>query len=271
MIDPLTLKLERLCGLGPSDGLGRVRWEPLFVAAHCDILSEGQVVPGTKLLLSGTACQYKRMRDGQRAITGFLLPGDFTNPPMPERQRLDHSVAALTRCEIADVPMGELRSSGGNGVHYALDLCMMIESAIKRAWLANIGQRPADRRMAHLLCELRHRLAVVDLADSHGFHLALVQQDLADALGLSPVHVNRVLQQLKQSRLLSIRERTFQIADLGRLEAFAQFDPAYLYVGDHLTASMPSAEPIHSAEMIALGAKRPWSLHTHGGHPRQIA
>jgi hypothetical protein len=105
------------------------------------------------------------------------------------------------------------------------------DEAIARAWMANISQQPADKRTAHLLCELRHRLALVALADQYRFPLPLTQQDLADALGISVVHVNRVLQGLKRLGLIRSDDHEIFIPDLGRLEQFAEFNPDYLHPG----------------------------------------
>lgn len=251
MHNPLTLKLERLCGLGPSEHDGLAFGQPSFVSAHEDILSDGQVVSHAKLVLAGIACHYKLMSDGRRAITALLLPGDFTNHQMPERQKLDFAVGALTPCKLVDVPLAAWRRPGNGTVALpdALFLCLMTDIAIQRAWLANISQRPADRRMAHLLCELRHRLALVGLADNSGFRLPLTQQDLADALGLSVVHVNRVLQYIKELGLLRVRDRTVQIADLGQLEAFAEFDPAYLHLERGLSPAISSSSSTGALEL----------------------
>ena len=239
MLNPLTLKLEHLFGLVPAEGDGLHFGSTSIVAAREDIFSQGEEVPHAKLVLAGIACHYKLMNDGRRAITAFLLPGDFTNYQMPERQRLDFSVGALTHCKLVDVPLAAWRrpENGAIALPDALFLCMMTDIAVQRAWLANIGQRPADRRMAHLLCELRHRLAMVGLVDGDSFRLLLTQQDLADALGLSVVHVNRVIQALKEIGLIRIRERTVVIANLARLEAFAEFDPAYLHPQDSLLST----------------------------------
>jgi len=230
MHNPLTLKLERLCGLEAAECAGLSFGEPSFVDAHEDILADGHVVSSAKLILSGIACHYKLMRDGRRAITAFLLPGDFTNHQMPERQRLNFAVGALTPCRVVDVPLATWRNGENSRLSHALFLSMMIDIAIQRAWLANISQQPADKRVAHLLCEFRHRLALVGLADGSSFRLPLIQQDLADAQGLSVVHVNRVLQHIKEVGLIRIRDRTVLIGDLSRLEAFAEFDPSYLHL-----------------------------------------
>ncbi|HEX4637383.1 MAG TPA: Crp/Fnr family transcriptional regulator [Rhizomicrobium sp.] len=229
MHNPLLLKLDRLCGLGPSDIGGLDFGESSFASAREEIFRDGQVVSHAKLVLTGIACHYKLMQDGRRAVTCFLLPGDFTNHQVPERQTLNFSVGALTPCRFVDVPLAAWRTSGNGRLTQALSLCMMVDIAIQRAWLANISQQPADRRLAHLLCELRHRLALVGMADECSFHLPLTQQDLADALGLSVVHVNRVLQYIKELGLIRVKDRTILIGDLGLLEEFADFDPAYLH------------------------------------------
>ena len=231
MHNPLLIKLSHLCGLGPSDCSAMRFGEPHLVVPHHEILSDGQIVSHAGLLLTGMACRYKMVGDGRRAITAFFLPGDFLNQQMPERQRLDFGVAALTSCEIVDVPLAIWRDTGHSRLSDALTLLAGMDMAIARAWLANLSQRPADKRLAHLLCELRHRMAMVEMADGHSFRLPLIQQDLADALGLSTVHVNRVLQHIKEMGLIRIRDRTFLIGDLERLEQFAEFDPSYLHLG----------------------------------------
>jgi CRP-like cAMP-binding protein len=245
MHNPLSLKLEKLCGLAPVEREGLNFGQPTFVSARADILSDGEVVSHAKLLLSGIACHYKLMGDGRRAITAILVPGDFTNHQMPERQQLDFSVGALTSCKLVDVPLAAWRQPGSPNVALpdALYLCMMTDISIHRAWLANIGQRPADKRMAHLFCELRHRLALVGLVDGDSFRLPLIQQDLADALGLSVVHVNRVLQHIRALGLIRTQDRTILIGDLARLEAYAEFDASYLHLESRLLPAMPAELP----------------------------
>ena len=232
MLNPLVTRLNRLCGLDANECASLRLGEPHLAAPHEEIFSDGQTVFHAGLVLSGIACRTKMVGDGRRAITAFLLPGDFINQQMPDRQKLDFGVTAITVCEIVHVPLATWRDSGADRSRLSrgLSVLAMTDMAIQRAWLANISQRPADRRLAHLLCELRHRLALVDLADKHSFRLPLIQQDLADALGLSTVHVNRVLQHIKDLGLIRVRERVILIGDLARLEQFAEFDPSYLHL-----------------------------------------
>jgi len=243
MYNPLLTKLSHLYGLEPADFGGLHFGEARLVMPHQELLSDGQLVCHAGLLLSGHACGYKIVGDGRRAITAFFLPGDFINQQMPERQGLDYGVVTQTACEIVDVPLAAWRDGGSRSrLSRALSLLTVTEMAIQRAWLANLSQRPADKRLAHLLCELRHRLAIVDMADGHSFRMPLIQQDLADALGLSTVHVNRVMQHIKELGLIRIRERMVMIGDLARLEQFAEFDPAYLHPGQAPAVSnLPAA------------------------------
>lgn len=230
MQNPLLLKLDRLCGLRPSECDGLQFGERSVVAAREDIVSNGQILSHAKLLLSGIACQYRLMRDGRRAITALLLPGDFTNHQLPDQQTLYFAVGALTPCTLVDAPLAAWRKSANRKLSMALFECLAIDCAIQCVWLANVCQQPADRRVAHLICELRHRSALVGMADDNGFRLPLTQQDLADVLGLSVVHVNRVLHHIKELGLIRIRDRTVLIGDLARLEDYAEFDPAYLHL-----------------------------------------
>jgi CRP-like cAMP-binding protein len=241
MQNPLILKLDQLCGLDVMDH-GHLDFGPgRTVAVHHDIIGDGSDTSSTSLLLSGMACRYKMMGDGRRAIVGFLVPGDFTNLLFPSRQRLDFGVAALTPCEVVDVPCAVLQrlTSDNSPLGNALWACAQMDAAIQRAWTAIISQCPADKRMAHLLCELRQRFALVGLADGESFRLPLTQQELADAMGLSTVHVNRVLQHLKELRLIRMVDRIVSIPSLDALESFADFDPAYLQLTDRSMRNFP--------------------------------
>jgi CRP-like cAMP-binding protein len=244
MQNPLVLKLDRACGLdaalhslldfGPSR----------LVGAHVDIVGDGSEVSHTGLLVRGLACRYKILGGGRRAILGFLVPGDFTNLPFPDRQRLDFGVTALTGCEVVDVSCAHLRelASASPRLGAALWALIQMDQAILLRWLTQVGQCPADKRLAHLLCELRERLALVGLADDHSFRLPLTQEELGDALGLSTVHVNRVLQHLRELSMIRTADRTVSIPELGRFETFAEFDPAYL----HLRSAVTPASDFHT-------------------------
>lgn len=204
-----------------------------FVQAQEEISSPGAENFQLSVSASGIACRYKRMSDGSRAIVGFILPGDFTTPLVSEPVRTDFGVTSLTAGEIIEMPGTELwtRARSNLPLSQALARSAIVDGAIARAWMANISQQPADKRTAHLLCELRHRLALVALADRRRVPLPLTQRELADALGLSEVHVNRVLQGLKRLGLIQSVYQEIFIPDLRQFEQFAGFNPDYLHPG----------------------------------------
>jgi CRP-like cAMP-binding protein len=206
-----------------------------------DILPEGASVAHTATLQTGIACRYKMLGDGRRAIIAFLVPGDLTTPCFMGEHKTDFGVSALTICEVADMPHLAERALAGDdpGLLRSLLRLDLRERAIERMWLANIGQCNADKRLAHLLCELHHRMAAMGLADERGFPFPITQADLADALGLSQVHVNRVMQHLKELGLVRTASRFIQFPHPDMLEAFADFDPAYLNLDTAAMARHP--------------------------------
>ena len=228
----LLLKLDRRGWPEPAGYHELSFGDPRLTLTRRDIVTEGERLSSPVLLLAGIACRYKMMHEGRRAIIGFLVPGDLISPWFLEEQRVDFSACALGPCEVVEISLPPSRSptSAHAQLARALTRCDLVDSAIQRMWLANCGQ-PADKRLAHLLCELHGRLALVGMADENSFPLLMTQQDLADALGLSSVHVNRVVQYLREEGLIRIANRNVYMPDPERLEKFAGFDPAYLHLG----------------------------------------
>lgn len=229
-INPLLLRLDRIGGSETADYRDLHFGEARLILPRRDIVSDGELVSRPLLLLAGIACRYKMMHEGRRAIVGFLVPGDLVSPWFLEDQKVDFAACALGVCEVVEVVRLPHRAMAGDPLARALSRCDVVDGAIQRMWLANIGQ-PADKRLAHLLCELHGRLAMVGMADENSFPLLMTQQDLADALGLSSVHVNRVVQFLREQGLIRIAKRSVYIPDTGRLAKFADFDPGYLHLG----------------------------------------
>ena len=175
--NPSILKLARGAMPEPEiyDGLslGRRR----LVEARREISMRGAQNFHFTVLISGIACRYQIFGDGGRAIIGFILPGDFTAPFVTEPMKADFGVMSLTPSEIVEIPNVELwaRAQSNLGLSRALARSAMVDGAIARAWMANINYQPADKRLANLFCELRHRLARVGLANQYSFPLPLVQ------------------------------------------------------------------------------------------------
>jgi CRP-like cAMP-binding protein len=196
--------------------------------AREDLVRQGEVLKEAYFVQEGILCRYKQLSGGRRAVVGYLLPGDFCGSPGEVGEVSDHGIGSLTPVVVTQVPHHLLERLGGDSAMAGKIVAVLaIEAAVQRQWLANMGA-PSSKRAAHLLCELRSRLAQSGLADEHGFALSLTQHDLSEALGISTVHVNRVLQHLKDLGLARIADRQVLIADLAKLEDFAEFDSAYL-------------------------------------------
>lgn len=202
------------------------------VPADETIIREGQLLSASILLLEGLMCRYKDLRNGARQIAELHIPGDFVDLHGFTLKTLDHNVMALTPCRIAEVPHERLEAVTREQPHLTrlLWFSTNLDAAIHREWELSLGRRSALSRMAHLFCELRVRLEVVGLADESGYSLDLTQSDLAECLGLTPVHVNRTLKELREIGVVEFRAGRVSILDPDRLKAVAEFNPSYLYL-----------------------------------------
>jgi len=183
------------------------------------------------LLLDGLLARVFYMSEGKRQIVAMHLPGDFVDLHSLLLKRLDHDVVALSEVRVALVPHTVLRTLTETEPHLArmLWLLTVIDAAIHREWIGRLGHSAAVR-IAHLLCELHARFAVVGLATPEGFAIDLTQADLGDMTGLTPVHINRTLRKLREANLAVMRDGYAAIPDLRHLQEFADFDPTYLYL-----------------------------------------
>ena len=200
------------------------------VPARGDIISDGGSSDALSLITEGFACRYKLLDDGRRQILAFLVPGDFCDLRSLLLHQMDAAVAALSHCQIASIPHQRLFDAMEKHTRLALALWRetMFDAAISQQWLINVGRRCAYSRLAHLLCEVWFRLQTVQHAHDRFFDFPVTQTDLADALGLSVVHVNRTLQHLRADGLLNFRASVVTVLDWPRLREAGQFDPAYL-------------------------------------------
>jgi CRP-like cAMP-binding protein len=181
------------------------------------------------VLLEGVACLYERLEDGNRQIYAFQYPGDFCDlhqHVLPESNN-EIAVAALTGCSIGIIEHRDLEQLIAQypSLGLALWRATMLEASIFRKRLLNVGRQPALQRVAHLLCEQLARREAVGINDAT---LPLTQIDLADAAGLSIVHVNRTFQELRRLKILSKEGHAIQVANRERLVSLASFDGHYL-------------------------------------------
>jgi CRP-like cAMP-binding protein len=182
------------------------------------------------LVLTGVTAREVLLDDGKRQITALHIPGDFVDLHAFLLKVMDHSVVALTDCEAAYVPHRDLQRVTERSPHLGrlFWLSTVVDGAIQRAWITSSGCRSATAHFGHLICELYLRLEAVGLAGEGRFDFPVPQNELADALGFSLVHVNRTLQDLRATGLVSWRGRCVSILDFDGLANLSQFDPTYL-------------------------------------------
>ena len=199
------------------------------------VATAGDPVDSVRIILSGWLCRYKTLADGRRQIVNFVLPGDSCDACVYLLSVMDHSIGALTPVTYADIkrPVFEQLLASDRSLEEALWCETMVSSAIQREWTVNIGRRVALERVAHLLCELYERLLPVGMIDGDSCLFPITQMDLADATGLSVVHVNRTLQELRGSGLIVLRDRILTINDLKQLKDTALFSADYLHTKRH--------------------------------------
>jgi CRP-like cAMP-binding protein len=201
-------------------------------AADVTFIHRGEELKHSTLLIEGVACRYKDLRDGQRQISELHVAGDFADLHSFTLKYLDHELMTLTRCWVGLVPHERLRQITEQFPHLTrvFWFATNLDGAIHREWELSLGRRTAISRVAHLLCELHVRLGVVGLADHSGYALPLTQQDLAECSGLTVVHVNRVLKELREQGFVEVRGGQVRLMNLPGLREIAEFDPTYLYL-----------------------------------------
>ncbi|HEX2257132.1 MAG TPA: Crp/Fnr family transcriptional regulator [Afifellaceae bacterium] len=234
MSNPLILKLQHGADLTDEDRamLESITARTREVGPREDLIREGDKPEHVRLVLEGFAFRYKMLPDGQRQITGYLVPGDFCDLHVWILGEMDHSIGTLTRCTIVEVPgetINELTARYPR-IARALWWATLVEDAVTREALVGMGQRPADRQLAHFLCELLLRLQAVGRASETSYEFPVTQEDLGDTLGLSTVHVNRTLQKLRDDGLITLRGKALTIPDPDALKRFAGFNPNYLHL-----------------------------------------
>jgi CRP-like cAMP-binding protein len=196
------------------------------------IVRAGTTLSESTLLFDGFVCRYKDLADGQRQILEIHIPGDFLDLHGFLLKRIDHNVAAMTPVRYANAPHDGLRRISEDYPHLTriLWFSTLLDAAIHREKILSIGRRSAVGRIAHLMCELYVRLKLVGLAHEGGYALPLKQADIADATGLTSIHVNRMLRKLRNEEILTFRGGEVTIHDWDRLQTVAEFSSSYLHL-----------------------------------------
>lgn len=207
------------------------------IAAEQDIVREGDRPSRCCLLLSGMAYLYKITGAGRRQILAFQLAGDVPDLQSLHLRTMDSSLATLTACRVGFIRHEDVVRVCRQfpRVADALWRTTLIDAAIFREWIANVGQREAMGRLCHILCEIFVRSQAVGLTDGDSCPLPITQQKLGEATGMSTVHVNRTLQQVRETGLIRLRTGMLTIQDWAGLQAAGDFDSGYLHLHDPLS------------------------------------
>ncbi|HBM60628.1 MAG TPA: Crp/Fnr family transcriptional regulator [Citreicella sp.] len=195
-----------------------------------DIVHQGQTNQSAYILASGWACSYKLLTGGTRQIVDFQIPGDFLGLRSVLFRTSDHNIEPVTQLEASEVLASDLLETFSNTPRLATAMLWAAsrDEAMVVEHLVGIGRRDAKERTAHFLLELGARLKLVGLGTTSGYDCPLSQYLLADALGLSAVHVNRVLRELREEGLVTFQHGHVEIHDLDALVLLADFDKTYL-------------------------------------------
>lgn len=233
MSNPLTTKLTSFSDLSAEEAAALdAVCNDTFTVKGRDLIRVGDRPEQVFLVLNGWACRYKDLPDGKRQILAYLIPGDLCDPHIFIFEQMDHSIRAIGEARVATIPkqvildLTERYPALARGLWWSA----LVDEAVSREWLVNVAQRDSYTRMAHLFCEIWLRMCQVKLTTGGTFDLPLTQEQLGDTLGITPVHVNRVLQRLRAEGLVTTRDRRMTIHDVDALKAAAEFDPRYLHL-----------------------------------------
>jgi CRP-like cAMP-binding protein len=241
-LEPLLRKIELASRLADEDrdSLLSLPFRYELADAEQQLVREGANPKECCVLLSGYAFRHKVTQDGKRQILSFHVAGDILDLQHMKLSTADHSVDAMTAADIAWVSHYDLSQllDRSPRIADALWRDALIDSSIFREWVLNVGRRDARSRLAHLLCEFAARREAAQLGDGDEFDLPMTQEHIADATGLTVVHVNRMLRALSSDGVITHQGRSLKVNSWARLRGIAGFDPTYL----HMVDSMPDLQ-----------------------------
>ena len=230
---PMVRKFERRGRLDDADreALLALPHTMRRCSAGAHLVRDGDRPDHCCVLLSGFAYRHKLTGEGGRQVIALHMQGDFLDLQNSFLAVSDHNVQMLTEGDVAFVPRDAVRelALASPRIGVALWIDTLIDGSIFREWVVNVGRRDARARVAHILCEFSLRLEAAGLAENHRYELPMTQEQLADAVGLTSVHVNRVLRQLAEDGLISRNKRSIVIEDWHRMRDVGDFSERYLH------------------------------------------
>jgi CRP-like cAMP-binding protein len=233
-LHPLIVKLESMAPLSDEErqAIVALPMTVRHIREDHDIVRDRDRPSQCCLILEGFACRNKVLEGGRRQILSFHIPGDIPDLQSLHLEIMDHNLSTLVPCKVGFIQHQTVRNfiRGHPRIGDIFWRDTLIDAAVFREWVTNVGRREAYGRIAHLLCELYVRLRTIGFANGREFGLPLTQAELADATGMTTVHVNRSLQKLRRDGLIRSGKRSVVIEDWDGLQAAAEFDPTYLHL-----------------------------------------
>lgn len=261
--NPLIERLSMFVTLGPDEraaieAMTRIR---RAIGSGEMLAREGSRPNHVCLILDGVGYRHRYSSDGRRQILGYLLPGDLCDTQFVICNKCDHNVGMLCNSQIAVIPVTTLMRTMVQFPVIERGLLMMslVDAATAREWLLNVGQRDAFQKLAHFFCELSKRFqACGNQGPEDGIDIPLTQRELADTMGLTVVHVNRILQRLRKEGLLNWSRQHFRILDFQRLAQLSGFDPHYLRLNHGLQnpVCLPTESVVPFRSHASLGLQQ---------------
>lgn len=214
------------------DALERLTSPVRVVAKGEDIVQQQQPPNGVHILLEGWASRYKVTREGKYQTLAFLMPGDIFDLHINLIDRMDHSIVALTPCRVITIPNHRVEAlyEQQPRLSHALFWSTLVDLSTLREWLVNVGSRPSAQRLAHLLCELLIRARTAGLTNDLSFELPITQRQLGEAMGITSVHMSRVMSKLRKEDMITLNDGRLEILDWEKLKEFGDFEPTYLHL-----------------------------------------
>jgi CRP-like cAMP-binding protein len=232
--DLLIRKLESIFRLSDDErtALANLPMQVTDLRADQDVVREGDRPSRCCLLLEGFTCTYKVTGVGKRQIMAFHIPGDIPDLQSLHLKVLDNTLGTISPCKVGFIQHEVLRGLCERypRITSAFWRETLVDASIFREWLMNVGRREAINRMAHLFCEMFVRMRAVGLAEDYSCDLPITQSELGDAMGLSTVHVNRTLQELRAANLISLERGRLTVLNWPELKRVGDFDPTYLHL-----------------------------------------
>lgn len=213
------------------DALQRATAAQRHVKARHDLIREGDRPGPVFVMLEGWACRYKILPSGTRQVLAYMMPGDSCDLHVALLAEMDHSIQTITAATFATIDRAEMDAMLDQHpkIARAFYVAQLIDEGTMRAWITSMGRRASIERVAHLMCELYIRARNIGLTTELSFALPLSQLLLADSLGMTPVHLNRVLKELRGSNAMTLKRGSIVLSDLPQLVRIAGFDENYLH------------------------------------------